>query len=147
MEQLRQSYCFFWTGQSLFFFAALLSNSFRISRGKFYSSVRVMFDGQNFTPKNAQWWGFAIILILGIILWIFLFLREYQQLQLKRLSDEITKINETNDNDRIKMSSIDPMVTNLVSQINQMTQAKQAILNTERENEKKTKRTCHQCLS
>ncbi|MFT8627127.1 sensor histidine kinase [Oenococcus sicerae] len=121
------------------FFAALLSNSFRISRGKFYSSVRVMFDGQNFTPKNAQWWGFAIILILGIILWIFLFLREYQQLQLKRLSDEITKINETNDNDRIKMSSIDPMVTNLVSQINQMTQAKQAILNTERENEKKQK--------
>ncbi|WP_143807425.1 histidine kinase dimerization/phospho-acceptor domain-containing protein, partial [Oenococcus oeni] len=81
--------------------------------------------------------GFVAILLIGIVLWIFLLLREYQQLQLKRLSNEITRINNTNDNDQIKMTSIDPMVTNLVSQINQMTQAKQEILDTELDNEKK----------
>ncbi|MDN6968400.1 HAMP domain-containing histidine kinase [Oenococcus sp. UCMA 17063] len=119
------------------FFAAILSGNFRIDRSNFYSLARITFNSRNFTFKNQQWWGFVAILLVGIILWIFLLLREYQQLQLKRLSDEITRINNTNDNDQIKMTSIDSMVTNLVSQINQMTQAKQEILNTELDNEKR----------
>lgn len=117
--------------------AALIFGDFKVGRGRFETTAYILFNGKNFTPANYQWWGFVLILLLGIALWVFLFLREYQQIQLKRLSAEITKINQTEDNDQIKMSSIDPMVTSLVLQINQMTASKQKILDTERQNERK----------